>query len=171
MEWDSAAYGPDVAALLETPAPDGLTHGQPVAAVQSALAALTLPPTCQAGLWLRFDFGERGHTIVQALSGQDANYWHAIHHRREPDPDNAKYWFRRVGAHPIHRDLLRAARRLGHGSAGFADGSAWDAGDFVDLCARHAGDASPAEDFCKAVQQREWQLLFDHCFRAARGSG
>ncbi len=170
--FDSARYGPEVAALLEGPAPDGLCHGAPVAALEAALAALQLPPLCQAALWLRFDFGERGHGIVQGLAGADASYWHAIHHRREPDADNAKYWFRRVGAHPIHDDLLHSAAALrGDGPAvrRVAAWTVWDASGFVDLCAAYAGKGSADEACCKAMQQREWSLLFDRCFHAPPG--
>lgn len=169
---DPRRYGSNVAMLLQQPAPDGLNHAAPVAALEKTLAALTLPPVCHAALWLRFDFGERGHGIVQGLSGPDASYWHAIHHRREPDPDNAKYWFRRAGSHPIFPELLLSSAALGNGSAAarkVAAWKAWDAFGFVDFCTAHAADGSPDEAFCKAVQQREWALLFDHCFHAAPG--
>jgi hypothetical protein len=169
MAWNSSAYGPDVEALLALPAPDGLEHGPAVIAAEPLIAALTLPPTCLAGLWLRFDFAERGHALAQTLPGPDGDYWHAIHHRREPDPGNAKYWCRRVGSHPVHAPLLVAARALGNGSAAarqVAGWTAWDAFGFVDLCAAHAGDGSADEAFCKAVQEQEWRLLFDRCFRA-----
>ncbi len=172
QEFDSRNYGSHVADLLKHPAPDGLNHGAPVATLEEALAALVLPPACQAALWLRFDFGGRGHEIVQGLSGPEACYWHAVHHRREPDPDNAKYWFRRAGLHPIHRELLHSAVGLGNGSVAankIAAWQVWDAIGFVDLCTAHAGDGSADEAFCKVVQQREWVLLFDHCFQHRPG--
>lgn len=171
-EIDPGNYGPEVAEFLKCPAPDGLVHGRPVVAMEESLAALTLPTLCQVALWLRFDFGARGHAVVQGLSGTDACYWHAIHHRREPDPDNARYWFRRTGSHRIHPELLRSAIELGNGSMAARKVSAWpiwDALGFVDLCTLHAGKESADEAFCQLVQQREWALLFDHGFQAMPG--
>ncbi|MEY3173546.1 MAG: hypothetical protein RLZZ436_1460 [Planctomycetota bacterium] len=58
----------------------------------------------EAGLLLLHDFDDHSHTIVQALEGlgrlRTADCWHAIMHRREPDPGNAAWWFRRVSSHP-----------------------------------------------------------------------
>ena len=183
--FDPDAYGPRIAAILAIPAPDGLSHGPAAAAAQVALDGLTtetlfevpakdsgMANACLAGLWLRFDFGARGHAVAQALKGPTGDYWHAIHHRREPDYPNAKYWFRRVGAHPIHGDLLAAAKAAGNGSGAartVAGWPAWDAFGFVDLCARHAGSGSADEAFCKAVQAREWELLFDYGYAVASG--
>ncbi len=43
------------------------------------------------------------------MEDPDGNFIHAIMHRREPDYANAKYWFRRVGAHPAFGPLAVAA--------------------------------------------------------------
>ena len=176
-------YGSALSKVLTLPAPDGLVHGLATAAAEMALSGLTVETAfagplpkpdmaraCLAGLWLLFDFGERGHAMAQALHGKTGDYWHAIHHRREPDYANAKYWFRRVDAHPIHEHLLDAARPAGNGSAAadiITGWSAWDPFGFVDLCSRHAGDGTADESFCKAVQAREWELLFDYGYRQA----
>lgn len=183
--FDPAAYGPELAALLAMPAPDGLVHGPAVTAVQSALENLdpeaiggspsgdmNMARACLAALWLRFDFGERGHTIAQSLGGKTGDYWHATHHRREPDYANAKYWLRRVGHHDVHGDLLNAAHganNKSHAAATIGGWGEWDAFGFTDLCARHAGDNSPDEAFCKIVQTREWELLFSFGYGQARG--
>jgi len=49
------------------------------------------------------------HTISQGGRGarRTATFWHAIMHRREPDAANSKYWWRRVGAHPVLAQLPR----------------------------------------------------------------
>src|SRR5262245_45470401 len=56
---------------------------------------------CLSGLWLAFDFLDEAHVICQDLDTPEGSYWHALMHRREPDYPNSKYWFRRVGTHPI----------------------------------------------------------------------
>src|SRR5690606_8137195 len=125
--FDPARYGPRIAELLALPAPDGLVHGPAVASAGERLEGLTaealfdssptdteMAKACLAGLWLRFDFGARGHALAQSLKGATGAFWHAIHHRREPDYPNAKYWFRRAGIHPIHGDLLAAAKAAGN---------------------------------------------------------
>ncbi|MBM3796805.1 MAG: hypothetical protein FJW31_22770 [Acidobacteria bacterium] len=56
-----------------------------------------LPEEAMAELWLLFDDLDRSHQIYQRLDSREAAFWHGIVHRREPDPANAAYWFRRVG--------------------------------------------------------------------------
>jgi hypothetical protein len=183
--FDPADYGPELATLLAMPAPDGLVHGPAITTAQTSLenldpgavssgpsGDLNMARACLAAFWLRFDFGERGHTIAQSLGGKTGDYWHAIHHRREPDYANAKYWFRRVGSHDIHGDLLTAAHAAGndsHAAATIAGWDEWDAFGFTDLCAHHAGNNSPDEAFCQIVQTREWELLFNFSYDRARG--
>jgi hypothetical protein len=87
------------------------------------------------------------------------SFWHAIMHRREPDPGNSKYWWRKVGAHPILKLLVEQAPPLGHDYTNPLE--------FVDFCERVRGSGSAEEEVARRVQLLEWQLLFDHCYRTA----
>jgi hypothetical protein len=62
-----------------------------------------------AGLLLCWDFADESHENSQTMEGRGnprtADYWHGIMHRREPAAGNASYWFRRVGDHPLLRQL------------------------------------------------------------------
>ncbi|MBX3442465.1 MAG: hypothetical protein KF774_08655 [Planctomyces sp.] len=70
----------------------------------------------QAGLLQIADRLEDSHSRSQGVEGLGArragDYWHAVHHRREPDYGNARYWFRRVGPHPVLRELAADAESL-----------------------------------------------------------
>ena len=55
------------------------------------------PPLLQA-LWrdAKGDW-EAAHLIAQDVGGTDGAWVHAYLHRKEPDPSNAAYWYRRAG--------------------------------------------------------------------------
>jgi hypothetical protein len=178
-----------IADLLREPPPSSLVVEGPRRKFRDRLAALTdeslagadsvrdprAAAACRAGLWLRFDFFEEAHAISQDLPTTEGSYWHAILHRREPDPGNAKYWFRRVGRHPVFELLREAAARLApervESADALLDRTPWDPYAFVDLCenARAKGPSSLLE-LCLAVQWCEWDLLFEHCWRQMIGS-
>ena len=63
----------------------------------------------QSGLLLWADALDASHDISQHIQTQTGSYWHAIVHRREPDYSNSKYWFGRVGDHPIFPQLRQEA--------------------------------------------------------------
>jgi hypothetical protein len=115
---------------------------------------------CQAGLWLAFDFLDESHRISQDLNTVEGSFWHAILHRREPDAWNSKYWWKRVGKHPVFVDLAREAAALGYAGKG----SSWDPDAFVDACEAHRGKGDATEDVLRRVQRAEWELLFAWCW-------
>ena len=176
-------YGPVLGQLLAEPRLQALGPGTPHEIARRALAGLSVAAAfahtsvrdadmancCLAGVWLYHDGVDEAHTIAQEVNTSTGSYWHAIVHRREPDYWNSKYWFRRVGAHPIYPALALETQKLATSAGESLRSPTWDALAFVDLCERAAKDATLAA-LCRQVQQREWDLLFDHCYRAAIGS-
>ena len=128
---------------------------------------------CLAGLWLYADDLDRSHRISQGLHDREGSYWHGIMHRREGDYANAKYWFRRVGSHPIHEPLGGRARSFardaGDDTAFLCAQASWDPAAFVDLCEAACAGRNGATEVCRKIQQQEWHLLFDYCYRRATG--
>jgi hypothetical protein len=186
-DFDKARFGPVIAAFLQEDRLMPLDHGRPDPVLGDKLQTLTpdrlfapapvrrreMAEACLAGLWLHADDLERSHRISQALHGREGSYWHGVMHRREGDYSNAKYWFRRVGAHPIHETLNARARGLARDAAEEAaflrSQAAWDPYAFVDLCEAACAGRTGTADLCRKIQQQEWHLLFDHCFRRAVG--
>src|SRR5256885_4271754 len=121
MVFEKAAYGPEIASLITDRLPE-LGPGSPNEPARKQLTALTVEKAfpgqsivghdaarcCLSGIWLWHDFLDESHEISQEVESVDGSYWHGIMHRREPDYGNAKYWFRRVPAHPIFEPLAEA---------------------------------------------------------------
>lgn len=188
FSFDAQSYRPAVASLINTECPE-LGPGQPRESRRAQLEAFRLdsalaPRTivdrdmaqcCHAALWLCNDFLAESHTISQGIHTDTGSYWHGIMHRREPDFGNAKYWFRRVGDHPVFAQLVVEAREIASlaSAAGPADfliqQDQWDPYRFVDLCQRVDRGDSSLTGMCRQVSRVEWQLLFDFCFRHAAG--
>ena len=121
----------------------------------------------RAGLYLLHDFLDESHSQSQSMEGdRDADLWHAIMHRREPDYVNAKYWCRRVTQHPIHGELAAQAVPIlaRAGITGFSQ-TTWDAAKFVDLCERVTHEDSAANLAAREVQWLEMSLHLAHCSR------
>jgi hypothetical protein len=167
--FDAADYGPEVAAILAMdggglrPMPLAMDGGSAEARERLRGASLLqlfpgarAPEAALAGLYVYFSCFEEAHAAAQDIETAEGSYWHAIVHRREPNPENAAYWFRQAGTHPIFPELARAT-----GSEGV-----WDPFAFIDMCERARKlPGSEMEERARAVQLTEWQLLFDWCAR------
>ena len=124
-------YGPTIASLLSKAPLNELGPGTQNVPARTQLKALspqamfaphavvdrTMAKACLAGLWLRFDFLDESHSISQEIKNATGSFWHGILHRREPDYDNAKYWFHRVGEHPVFAPLSPRPNTRPHRSA------------------------------------------------------
>lgn len=118
---------------------------------------------CLSGLWLLAGDLDRSHQISQSIGSAEGSFWHGIMHRREGDYGNSKYWFRRVGTHPVVERL--------------SDIEPQTYGDpyrFVDACEQAVtGSPSAASESAatyEAVQWMEWQLLMAHCLAPSAGT-
>ena len=188
--FDVKNYGAAAAELLSEPRLNPLGPGTPNEGARAALDSMSerellagadagnamMARACLAGLWLYHDFLEESHRISQEIETPTGSYWHGIMHRREPDFSNSAYWFRRVGRHPVFDDLKEEGARIAESneredSAEFLTRqSAWDPFAFNDLCQSSIGTESSTETLCRQIQRREWELLFDFCYRGATRS-
>jgi hypothetical protein len=167
VEFRPADYGPDIARILELAG--GGKRPMPLVKAASISAEAceavndldSLPPLVRSGLYLYCGCWDVGHTAADSVENPDGYFWHGIAHRQEPDPDNAAYWFRRTGSHPIFPGLAAEAAHSGYKASG-----EWDPFAFIEYCeSARLQPGSPEEQIAIAVQLLEWQLLFDYCAR------
>jgi hypothetical protein len=153
MTFDTATYGPAVAAILgDEFRPMPLGPGTPENEYRAKIAACDLPAAAKAGLYLYRHLFDESHAISQDLHTPLGSLWHAVLHRREPDAWNSKYWFRQAGHHAVFDELKRAGPSLGFAYSTPAA--------FIDFVERVRGTGTPGEQIAEAVQLLEWQLLF-----------
>ena len=119
-----------------------------------------------SGLFLLLGDWKASHDTAQNLSSREGSYWHAIVHRMEPDARNSRYWYRRVGAHPLYQPLFEEARDIlsTNPVPGWALGSAWEPTRFVDWCEdARLRPGSRQEGTALAIQRSEFHLLYHWC--------
>jgi hypothetical protein len=176
-EFEPQFYGPVFAPLLDVDRRRPLDAGTPNAVERATLKRLSIKTAfahatrvvadrnmaecCLAGVWLLNDFLDESHAISQGIHATSGSFWHGIMHRREGDFSNAKYWFRHVGEHAVFEPLAERAATLGLPIRG-----PWEPYAFVDMCQAALRSGNELE-LCLDVQQAEWELLFDYCYRAA----
>jgi len=192
MDWtfDPKRYGPVIAELLAEERVPPLGPGEANVAMRDRLKAATaerlfahtrivdraMAEACRSGLWLYHNFLDESHTISQDISSTTGSYWHGIMHRREPDFGNSKYWFRRVGLHPVFTSLVPQARGLAHEAVDLSHGSFlmkiefWNPMEFIDLCEQCYRTPNADHELCRQVGVAEWQLLFEYSYQQASGA-
>ncbi len=193
--FDPNAYGPQLAPLLNVDRRRPLDAGQPNRAALATLKQMSIDGAfvhaapgrstriadremascCLAGVWLLHDYLDESHNISQRIDTPAGSYWHAIMHRREGDFSNAKYWYRRVGKHPVfdmiaEQAYVAASLRDAKSSFGETRLRNCNPFEFVDLCELAVREKSYVQESCLDIQQIEWETLFDFCYRGAVGS-
>jgi len=196
--FDVSQYPPVVGELLLPERTQPLGAGKPHEAARAKLTKLrakdvigrepvdaAMASACLAGLWLYHDFLDESHALSQEIHTTTGSFWHAIMHRREGDFGNSKYWWNRVGNHPAFDTLHGVARnefRLNPSGPNdptrdmppgdilvLLAAPRWDPLRFVDLCEKGCNGRVELAKACLVLQTREWEVLFDYGFRAARG--
>lgn len=135
----------------------------------------------EAAIWLLAGELDRSHEVSQSIESPEAAYWHGIMHRREGDFWNAKYWFRKVGKHPVFSELAgeigqlksgvgsasEQERMVGQPSSNFCSHIHPDLSDaaklssaLVDDCERALASHSPQTTPLQRICWLEWQFLF-----------
>lgn len=114
------------------------------------------------------DHEPEAHAILQRHEGEaDFDYVHAILHRREGDFGNAGYWFAQVGVHPVHQQLVQAARAV---DLDCETEGAFSPNAFLALVRDYAGEAPRGQTVdhgrwavdLVSVQDAEFKLLARH---------
>ena len=175
-------YFPELKLILDTPelaglGPERRDDRMTTAQIDSLFAKISaqqkltsaIQDLFTAGSYLWHDHLDAAHTIAQSIETADGSLLHGIMHRREPDYGNAKYWFRRVGAHPSFLGLAVRVRELLE-KAGESDlhsrllpNNTWDPFAFVDAVEDATdGQFKSKTPVLKQVQKLEFECFFEN---------
>lgn len=178
---DPSLWGPEAKRIVDLSnlppiGPDGPTPNKqiPPATLQQKLFAHT--PTNNSLAQLAFTAGillwqnelEASHEVSQNLHQCEGSFWHGIMHRREPDYSNAKYWFAKVGKHPVYEELLSWTQtNLPETATWLGLSQTWDANLLVDGCRQAAKTSHQHHASLQLICAAEALLLLDHCYQQA----
>ena len=110
---------------------------------------------CLSGLWLLHNFLDPSHEISQDIHSPEGSYWHGIMHRLERDFWNSKYWYRKVGDHPVFQTIASQCQ------------GGWNPDDYVDQCEAASGAGDSAKSRVQMIAVIEWKALFEFCYQNA----
>jgi hypothetical protein len=118
---------------------------------------------CRAGLLLWNDDLDAAHPIVQDIETPTGSFWHAIIHRREGDFSNARYWWNRVGSHPVYDEIgdLVLHRVTDFPLLDELRGG-WEPVAFTNFCQKTQKDGAFLAPLAE-VQRLEMKLLLEWC--------
>jgi len=132
--------------------------------LSAAIHACDCSPAVKAGLLLWNDDLDASHRLSQQISVATGSYWHGIMHRREPDYANSKYWFNRVGRHPVMRTLVDRVDSQ-HARSAFLAHQRYDPFAFIDAC--EAAECEADDAGLRRFQLLEIRALLDYCLAEA----
>ena len=178
---ETGPFPPELKLILDTSelAPLGprTREGALTPAQLDSLLSKALPPAStkavralfSAGAYLWHDHLDEAHSISQEIETADGSLLHGIMHRREPDYGNAKYWFRRVGAHPSFLSLAVRASELLEKSdesdlqSRLLPNKTWDPFAFVDAVEEATeGQFRSKVERLQQIQKLEFECFFEN---------